>query len=251
MLHLKKSRFRPKFKQFINLRENVQNSKKLYKFQKKKKWKELIDRYKRKLKRYKKYAPTDQARYLITKFPNKGTSYKKRYRDTLHSNKKFRLFYGGFLKKYFKNQIKKINQNSYKFTSKKMEENYKLLFVALFESRLDTVLYRANFTYSIKTARQLISHGKIFVNNNKVRNKNYSLKTGDIIHVDKTCTHIINKNGWQKLQSRPLWPLPQNHLCINYKTMEIIFSTISWQNWSTSFTFHLQLEKILLNSRYQ
>lgn len=250
MLNSKKNRFKPIFKKFLRLRENIQNQKKLFKFQKKKKWRELIKHYKRKLRRYKKYAPIDQTRYLVTKFPNKGTSYKKRYRDTLHSNKKFKVLYGGFLKKYFKNQIKKTTQNNY-ILKNKIKENSNLLFITIFESRLDTVLYRANFVYSIRTARQLIVHGKIFINNNQIRSKNYILKAGDIIHVDQTCNPLINKNSWKKLKSKPLWPLPQNHLHINYKTMEIIFGIIKWENLSASFTFHLQLEKILLNSRYQ
>lgn len=250
MLPFKKSRFKPIFKPFLKLRENVQNQKKLFKFQKKKKWKELIKHYKRKLRRYKKFTPIDQTKYLITKFPNKGTSYKKRYRDTLHSTKKLKLFYGGLPKRYFKNQIKKTSQNNYKLATK-LERNSNLQLLILLESRLDTVLYRSNFVFSIRTAKQLIVHGKIFVNNIRVKSKNFILKTGDLISVDKTCAHIINKNNWQRLKAKPLWPLPQNHLHINYKTMEIIFGDIMHQNLSTSFNFHLQLEKVILNSKYQ
>lgn len=247
MLNLKKNKFRPIFKQLFKLRENVQNRQKLFKFQEKKKWKQLIKHYRRKLRRYKKYAPTDQTRYLVTKFPNKGTSYKKRYRDTLHANKKLKLLYGNLSKKYFKRQIENASRNNSLTTNK----NSHLLLIQLFESRLDTILYRAHFTFSIRASQQLIVHGKIFVNNIKIKSKNYILKSGDLITVDKTCTSLIKKNSWQRLKSKLLWPLSQNHLHVSYRTMEIVFGDINYQNLMTNFTFHLQLEKVLLNSRYQ
>jgi hypothetical protein len=59
MLFKKKNRYKPRFKQFLKLRENVQNRNKILKF-KKKKWEKLLQFYKRKLKRYKKFKPKDQ-----------------------------------------------------------------------------------------------------------------------------------------------------------------------------------------------
>lgn len=242
MLYSKKNRFKPKFKQLLRLRENVQSRKKLLKFQRKKKWEQLIKHYKRKLRKYKKYVPIDQTRYLVTKFSSKGTSYQKRYRDTLHASKKFRIFYGVVSRKFFKNQIKKMSPK---------HKNFNLQFIQLFESRLDTVLYRAHFAFTIRAAQQLIVHNRIFINNKLVRNKNYILKTGDLISVNINSIFWINKNCWQKLENKPLWPVTQNHLHVNYKTMEIIFGSIALEDLSTNFAFYLQLDKIMLNLKYQ
>jgi hypothetical protein len=54
--------------------------------------------YKRKLKRYKKFKPLDQIQYFVSKYPNRGYSYKKRFKNTLADWEKINLFYGGFKK---------------------------------------------------------------------------------------------------------------------------------------------------------
>ena len=53
----------------------------------------------------------------------------------------------------------------------------------LLERRLDNVVYKLNFAPSRKAARQLISHGHIYVNNRKVNISDYSVKIGDEIMV--------------------------------------------------------------------
>ena len=70
MIFKNKNRFKPLYKQFIKLKENVQNREKLLKF-KKQKWEKLIQTYKKKLKQYKKFKPKDQNCYLVSKYPNK------------------------------------------------------------------------------------------------------------------------------------------------------------------------------------
>lgn len=51
----------------------------------------------------------------------------------------------------------------------------------LFERRLDNVVYKLNFAASRKAARQLISHGHIYVNGRKVNISDYTVKVGDKI----------------------------------------------------------------------
>ena len=106
----KKNRFRPVFKQFVRLRENVQNRPKLLKF-KKKKWKLFLKFYLNKLKNFKKFKPLDHSKYFVTKYGTRGVGYNKRFRDTLHAGKRLRLFYGDLLKKYFKKKIKTTLKN--------------------------------------------------------------------------------------------------------------------------------------------
>jgi ribosomal protein S4 len=237
MLLKKKNRFKPFYKQFIKLRENVQNRKKLLQF-KKKKWEKLIQNYKRKLKRYKKFKPKDQTQYLVSRYPNRGSSYKKRYKNNLQDTKKLRLFYGGLSKKHIKKLIKKTINKKYKRINP--------LFLKLFENRLDTILYRSKFSLSIKSARQLILHGKVFVNNKIIKIKSYQLKPGDLITINFKCYPLIETN----IRDCEPWPIPPKHLTINYKNMQIIFGTFENTNLSMNFFYRLNLEKIL-TSYYQ
>ena len=232
MIFTKKKRFKPSYKKFFNVRENVQNRQKLLKF-KKKKWEKLIKNYKRRLKRYKKFKPKNQSQYLVFKYSNRGTSYKKRYKNTLQTIKKFRLFYGDLRKKTIKKYIGNI-------LKKNLKDN-KIAFIESFEKKLDTVLYRAKFCPSIKNSQQLIVHGKVLVNNKETRVSSYNLKTGDLISIKPNSYKLIEEN----IRHAQIWPIPPKHLLINYKTMQIIVGNIKHTNLSLMFPFNLNLEKIL------
>jgi len=235
MIFGNKNRFRPLYKQFIGLKENVQNRTKLLQF-KKQKWEKLIQNYKRKLKWYKKFKPKDQTQYLVSRYPSRGFSYKKRYKNTLQETKKFKLLYGGLSKKHIKKSVKAaLNKKSLKINP---------LFLEIFESRLDTILYRSKFSPSVRNARQLILHGKVLVNNKPIRIKSYLLKAGDLITIDYKYSKLIEINTEQS----DIWPIPPKHLTINYKTLQIIFGTFKNTNLSLNFSYHLNLEKILTGS---
>lgn len=235
----KKSRFKPLFKQIIKLRSNVQNRKKLLNF-KKKKWKDTIQFYKKKIKIYKnyqKFKPSDPIKYYITRYSNRGTEYKKRFRDKLNANRSFRLFYGGLSYKILNNQIKKISK-------KKNIINSQLELLKLFETRLDTILYRAKFSESLRRAGQLVTHGKVYVNNRRIKSKSYQIKAGDLITVDPKFFRLYEISIVRSLK----WPLPPKNLLINFNTMQILFlNNIQQTTLSTSFLFNLRLNKILTN----
>jgi ribosomal protein S4 len=236
----KKNYYRPLYKQFLKLRENIQEKKKLLKF-KRLKWKKFIAQYRKKLKRYKKFRPYDQTQYLVSKFPNRGTSYKKRFRNSLNASKKIRLFYGGLSKSHVKNQIRFLLKKN---TRKKNSKNWNLLFLERFENRLDNIMYKSKFSVSLRNARQLILHGKVFVNNNSIRIPSYRIKQGDLIHMDPRYYFLIEKN----LKRINLWTIPPKHLTINYKTLEIIVGNMDHLNSAVNFPFHLNLEQIIVNS---
>lgn len=236
-----KNRFRPIFKQFLKLRENVQNRQKLLKF-KKKKWESFLRFYSNKLKNFKKFKPIDHSKYSVTKYGTRGTGYNKRYRDTLQSGKRFRLFYGNLLEKYFKKKIKKILNK--KQSNSKSLIGLELAFIQLFESRLDTVLYRAKFAPSVRSARQLILHGKVYVNKIQIKSRAYALKSGDIISLDLRCLDVFENHIINSIK----WPVPPKHLIINYKTLQILFlGDIKSTNIASEFSFNLKLQKILVN----
>ena len=55
--------------------------------------------------------------------------------------------------------------------------------IGLLERRLDAVVYRSKFAPTVFSARQLVSHGHIFVNGKKVKVASYLVRVGDIITV--------------------------------------------------------------------
>ncbi len=55
--------------------------------------------------------------------------------------------------------------------------------IALLESRLDAVVYRAKFVPTVWAARQFVNHGHVLVNGKKVNIASYRVKAGDVIEV--------------------------------------------------------------------
>jgi small subunit ribosomal protein S4 len=61
----------------------------------------------------------------------------------------------------------------------------------LLEKRLDNVLYLAGLSLSRSSAKQLISHGHVFVNGNVLNVPSYQVKQKDIISLDKSISEKI------------------------------------------------------------
>jgi len=100
--------------------------------------------------------------------------------------KKVRLFYGGLRNK----DIKKVVQEAVQKKGKSSENIVKIL-----ESRLTSVVYRAKLSITPFAARQLVSHGHVFVNGEKVTIPSYRVKPGDKITIAKFLhdnPHVIN-----------------------------------------------------------
>jgi small subunit ribosomal protein S4 len=58
--------------------------------------------------------------------------------------------------------------------------------IGLLERRLDAVVYRAKFVPTVFAARQLVSHGHITVNGQRVNIPSYRCRPGDVIEVKET-----------------------------------------------------------------
>lgn len=71
----------------------------------------------------------------------------------------------------------------------------------LLERRFDNVVYKSNFAPSRKSARQIISHGHIYVNGHKVDIPDYTVKTGDTISVKNSDKSV--KVVKEQLESNP------------------------------------------------
>lgn len=238
---IQKKRYKPFYKQFLRLRKNIQDRPKLFKF-KKQKWVKFQQYSKNQLKFYKRFKIKDQFQLSVSKFASRGNSFQKKFRNNLYERKAFSLFYGKLKKKYLKKYILE-SVKSKNTSSNFMDFRYKTL--KFFESRLDTVLYRSNFSLSIKGASQLILHGHILVNGVPVRTKSYILKTNDLIEIayNTKSRDLIKKN----LDRSNFWPIPPKHLLINYKTLQILFVYKNTSNLMPVFNHYLNIDSIITN----
>ncbi len=92
----------------------------------------------------------------------------------LRAKQKLKGYYGNLTEKQFARtyeQAASLKGNS--------SENL----IALLESRLDAVVYRAKFTPTVFSARQFVNHGHVTVNGKRVNIPSYRVKAGDVVQV--------------------------------------------------------------------
>lgn len=105
---------------------------------------------------------------------HRGNSRRKKkspYGEQLLEKQKLRLTYGMLEKQFFR---------TYERASR-LQGNNADNFLFLLERRLMTLVYRLSFARSIFDARQLINHGHITVDGEKVDIPSYEVKSGQII----------------------------------------------------------------------
>lgn len=130
----------------------------------------------------------------------------------------------------------------------KQNKNLRNLCVELFESRLDSALWRAKFCSSIKNARQFISHGHIYVNGAIEKNYSYILQQGDLIGIKFTSVKIIKTKLTSLFKERfdsVFWPILPTYLNVSYVTFEIIFGNIKNYDFSSFFSFKNDFNKVV------
>ena len=116
---------------------------------------------------------TDQFLFeLAKKQPQRRKS--SEFQQQLKERKKLSIFYGHLSKKQLKNLLSQ---------SKSSQGYFSLYFFSILERRLDVLLYRSGLVKNILTARQLISHKKIMVNNQFINIASYQVNPGDIISI--------------------------------------------------------------------
>ena len=75
------------------------------------------------------------------------------------------------------------------------------------ETRLDNIVKRTGFATSLRTARQLVLHGHIKVNDKVVNVPSYQVKVGDKVSIDaKLATSVTVKQGMEEADKRALRP---------------------------------------------
>ena len=96
------------------------------------------------------------------------------YGIQLQAKQKLKAYYGNINERQFRNIYKKASM-----LKGDTSENL----IGLLEKRLDAVIYRAKFSTTIFSARQLINHGHVKVNGKKVNISSYSVKEEDSIEI--------------------------------------------------------------------
>ena len=114
---------------------------------------------------------------------------KRNYRPGQHgaSSKGRSSDYGNQLRakqilKFYYNVSERQFFNTFQL-AQKMKGDSSENFIALLETRLDAVVYRANFVPTIFAARQFVSHKHVLVNGEVVNIASYRLKVGDVVSV--------------------------------------------------------------------
>jgi small subunit ribosomal protein S4 len=69
--------------------------------------------------------------------------------------------------------------------------------IQLLETRLDNMVYRLNFSRSIRQARQMVVHGHILVNGKKVDRPSYQISPGDVLTLkEKSRNNVLFKEAY-------------------------------------------------------
>ena len=101
----------------------------------------------------------------------KGKRRPSEFGSQLREKQKAKAMYG-ILEKQFSNTVKK---------AEKQKGDTGEVLLSLLETRLDNMVYRLGFAKTRFMARQLVSHGHVRVNNEKVSIPSFQLKVDDII----------------------------------------------------------------------
>ena len=107
------------------------------------------------------------------------------YGTQLEAKQKMKFYYGNMNERQFRNVYRKARNKKGNTT-----ENL----IGFLERRLDIIIYRAKFTTTVFSARQLINHGHIRVNGRKVNIPSYLINEKDTIEVrdkSKEMTMIV------------------------------------------------------------
>lgn len=103
------------------------------------------------------------------------------YGVQLREKQKLKKIYGMLEKQFL------LTFNSAEKMAGKTGENL----IMLLERRLDNVVFRMHFATSRNQARQLVSHGHIFVNGKRVDIPSYRLKEGDVVQVAENSQKLV------------------------------------------------------------
>ena len=98
------------------------------------------------------------------------------YGRQLRAKQLLKGYYGNIGEKKFR---------KYYLTAANMRGDTTENMIGLLETRLDAVIYRAKLAPTVFSARQLVSHGHVFVNEKRVKVSSYHVSSGDVITISE------------------------------------------------------------------
>jgi len=149
-------------------------------------------------------------------FHGQGRKKASEYGVRLKEKQKLRFHYG----------LKEHQLLNYISKSKRKASNWFVVLTQTLECRLDNVIFRLGFAPSIASARQMVRHGGVFVDDKKVDIPSYIVTLGskislkdkiyENVHFQKTrkeptleLPHFLNIEGKDKKETGELTKLPQ------------------------------------------
>ncbi len=119
------------------------------------------------------------------------------YGQQLRAKQKTKRLYG-VLERQFRRYYKK---------AVKARETTGEVLLQLLESRLDNVVFRLGLAPSRSVARQLVTHGHVFINNKRVDIVSYQVKPSELIRLDDKAMKMpqVKKNWAERAKNLPKW----------------------------------------------
>ena len=117
------------------------------------------------------------------------------YGIQLRAKQKLKGYYGDITEKQFK-------KNYVEASRLKGDTSQNL--IGLLEQRLDMVVYRAKFAPTIFAARQIVSHGHIYLNGKKTNVASARVKPGDVVELGKKAQDMALVLEAQSLAERDI-----------------------------------------------
>ncbi|MBU0708627.1 30S ribosomal protein S4 [Patescibacteria group bacterium] len=105
------------------------------------------------------------------------TDYGRRLREKQRIKRTY-----GVLESQFRRYLSEVDRS---------DGDFGLSLMRLLESRLDNVIRRLGYTWSLNTARQLVRHGHILVNGEKVDIPSYNIKEGQVISLTPEARKLL------------------------------------------------------------
>ncbi len=94
------------------------------------------------------------------------------------------------LRGYYANITERQFRNIYAEASRQRGDTGAIL-IGLLERRLDALIYRAKFAPTVFSSRQLVSHGHVKVNGQRVTVPSYRLEVGDLVELKDRAKELI------------------------------------------------------------
>ena len=84
--------------------------------------------------------------------------------------------------------------------------------IKLLETRLDNVVYRLNFSSTLRQGRQMVVHGHILVNGRKVDRPSFEVAPGDVIELKESKQGVeLFKNNFNTISTLPYFEKDIEH----------------------------------------